>query len=179
MEKALGSGRRWTESEYSGKGVPIWSAGGVVIKRSESGEPRVAICHRESERLWALPKGTPDGDETVKQTALREVSEETGLEVEIVDHVDTIRYSFIRQPSDTVRYPDIKPGQAVTFDKEVHFFLMRKIGGDISSHDHEFDEVRWADVESALETLTYENEIRIVEKAVALFEGPSGGQARH
>lgn len=175
----MSSGRRATETKYSGSGVPIWSSGGVVVRRSESGEVQVVICHRESEKLWALPKGTPDGDESVEQTAIREVTEETGLEVEITGHVDTIRYSFIRQRSDTLRYPDIRPGQAVTFDKEVHFFLMRKTGGDTSSHDHEFDEVRWVDTGSALKTLTYENEVRIVEKAVALFEGPSGGQAQH
>lgn len=170
------SGRRETESEYSGTGIPIWSAGGVVIRRNGSGRSEVVICHRESETLWALPKGTPDGGEEVRETAIREVSEETGLTVDIVDHVDTIRYSFIRQSDDTVRYPAINPGKAVTFDKEVHFFLMEETGGDLSLHDHEFDRVIWADAKLALRSLTYDNEVRIVEKAVALFEGPSVGQ---
>jgi 8-oxo-dGTP pyrophosphatase MutT (NUDIX family) len=159
-------------------GTPIWSSGGVVMRRGQDGAELV-ICHRESEGLWALPKGTPDSDETPEQTAVREVMEETGLEVEITGHVETIKYSFLRQPGDRLRYPDIKPGQAVTFDKEVHFYLMRQIGGDVSSHDHEFDEVRWVDFETARKMLTYDNEVRVVEKAVALFEGPSRGQARH
>ena len=149
------------------------------MRRSGESGIELVVCHRVSESLWALPKGTPHSGESVEQTALREVNEETGLEVEITGHVDTIRYSFVRQTSDTVRYPDIQPGQAVTFDKEVHFFLMRKTGGDVSSHDHEFDEVRWVGLDSAREMLTYDNEVRVVEKAVALFEGPPCGQARH
>jgi 8-oxo-dGTP pyrophosphatase MutT (NUDIX family) len=139
----------------------------------------VALCRREAEDLWALPKGTPSLDESIPDTAVREVQEETGLKVEIQALVDTIRYSFVRQPTDALRYPDVKPGQPVLFDKVVHFFLMKPVGGSLSLHDREFDEVRWVCVDAARGKLTHENEARIVEKAVALSEGPSRGQAQH
>jgi ADP-ribose pyrophosphatase YjhB (NUDIX family) len=43
---------------------------------------------------WTLPKGTPTADESVEQTALREVAEETGLEVRIIAPVGPIEYFF-------------------------------------------------------------------------------------
>ncbi len=51
----------------------IWSAGGVLIK-----DTKVLICHRKNENLFCLPKGTPEKNESIEQTATREVSEETG-----------------------------------------------------------------------------------------------------
>ena len=61
------------------------SAGGIVI-RYEEGVPQLVVGSRRREPdgvTWTLPKGTPQSGETVEQTALREVGEETGLEVRI------------------------------------------------------------------------------------------------
>ena len=48
------------------------SAGGVVCEEHEGGV-MVALCGRLKTGLWALPKGTPDGAESLEETALREV----------------------------------------------------------------------------------------------------------
>ncbi len=61
------------------------SAGGVVI-RVEGSVPQFVVGSRRRERdsrTWTLPKGTPNAGETTEETALREVREETGLEVRI------------------------------------------------------------------------------------------------
>ena len=79
--------------------------------------------------MWSLPKGTPDGDETPEETALREVHEETGLQVRILDTIGDIHYRFVRD------------GRRI--DKTVHYYLMEATGGDLADHDHEFEEVRW------------------------------------
>ena len=91
------------------------SAGGVVYRRGEHGI-EIVLCGRMHEGLWALPKGTPERGESIEQTALREVSEETGLGVEIVGDLGTIEYGFAR------------PAQGVRFEKTVHHFLMRPDG---------------------------------------------------
>ena len=129
------------------------SAGGVVY-RTNGGMIETVLCGRSNPRKWSLPKGTPDEGETVEQTALREVNEETGLEVEIQEAIGDITYWFIR-PTDGVRC-----------HKVVHYFLMRPTGGATDKHDHEFDEVRWFPGEEALRILNYANDASIVEKAL-------------
>ena len=55
--------------------------------------------------------------------------------------------------------------------KTVHYYLMNAIGGDLSKHDHEFDEVGWFSVDDAINLLSYENEVKIVEQGIALAKG--------
>ncbi|HEX2884589.1 MAG TPA: NUDIX hydrolase [Candidatus Limnocylindria bacterium] len=138
------------------------SAGGVV-HRVHDGHVEVVLVHRRSPRLWALPKGTPDSGETIEETALRETREETGLEVEIVAPLHSIRYFFVRG--------------STRFHKTVHFFLMRAVGGSPDAHDAEFDEVRWATASEALALLTHATERSVVERALTLLEGTASREA--
>jgi 8-oxo-dGTP pyrophosphatase MutT (NUDIX family) len=131
------------------------SAGGVV-HRVVDGRVEIVIVHRRSPKLWALPKGTPDSGETIEETALRETREETGLVVEIVDELSSIRYFFVRG--------------STRFHKTVHFFLMRAVGGRTDDHDAEFDEVRWAPIDEALAVLTHATERSVAERALAIIE---------
>jgi 8-oxo-dGTP pyrophosphatase MutT (NUDIX family) len=107
--------------------------------------------------LWALPKGTPDSGESLLETALREVREETGIAVEAEEPLGAISYFFVRQRT--------------RFHKTVHFFLMRPVGGSIEEHDHEFDEVRWFQLEEALQIMTYPTEREVMERAAVALAG--------
>ncbi|HEY4685529.1 MAG TPA: NUDIX hydrolase [Dehalococcoidia bacterium] len=133
----------------------VRSAGGVVVRR-DAGALQVLLCGRGADRLWALPKGTPEPGESLEQAAVREVREETGVEVEVAGLVGEIRYWFSR------------PQEGVRYNKTVRHYLLRPIGGDPSLHDHEFDEVRWVSVPEALKLLTYENEARMLRQAVEM-----------
>ena len=127
------------------------SAGGVVYRQDE-GEVLIALCGRTSTGTWSLPKGTPDGGETVEETALREVREETGLEVEIEAPLGDIEYWF------TVARGRIH--------KRVHFFLMGERGGSFDAHDPEFDVVEWFSAVQALRSLTFETESNVLRRAI-------------
>jgi 8-oxo-dGTP pyrophosphatase MutT (NUDIX family) len=133
------------------------SAGGVVY-RVRDGQIEIALCGRNYPPLWGLPKGTPEPDETQVETALREVQEETGLDVEEQEFIDTIEYWFVRAQD------------GVRCHKMVHFYLMTAVGGDVSLHDHEFDVAQWTPLDEALKSLTYENEVIIVQKGISLVE---------
>ena len=134
----------------------VVSAGGVVYRLGWQGI-EIVICGRTHEGLWALPKGSPHDGEPLTETALREVREETGLNVAIEEPVGSIRYQFSA------------PG-GTAYDKTVEYHLMAPVGGDLADHDSEFDIVRWGSVDEALRLLRYPNERDIVRQAVRLIQ---------
>lgn len=125
--------------------------------RNGDSASEVVLCGRNSDGIWGLPKGTPNVGESLEETAVREVSEETGLKVRVVDKIGVIEYWFAH---DGVRY-----------HKRVHYYLMEAVGGDTQSHDVEYDRVEWFPVEGALKTLSFKNEVDIVKQARAILEG--------
>ncbi len=135
------------------------TAAGGVVARGSGADVQVVVAGRDSDRTWVFPKGTPEADERTEETAVREVSEETGLDVEIVAPLGSIDYWFA------------VPGERV--HKSVHFFLMRATGGDVSRHDHEYDEVRWVSVEEARRLLTFRTYHEVLDRALdALAAAP-------
>lgn len=133
------------------------SAGGVVYRIRE-GRSEIVLVARPVTNLWALPKGTPETGESLEETAIREVGEETGLEVEIVEPLLQIAYTF-----------HLSDGR-VQIDKVVHHYLFRVTGGDVARHDHEYDLVGWYGVTEALRLMTYDNERTVVERAGVRLE---------
>jgi len=131
------------------------SAGGVVYRR-DGNRIEFAICGRDSDGVWGLPKGTPNPGESLEQTAVREVTEETGLDVRVVDKLGVIEYWFSRE--------------GTRYHKWVHYYLMEAVGGDTSKHDVEYDKVEWFPAEVAPKKLTFKNEVEMAEKAKAFLE---------
>jgi 8-oxo-dGTP pyrophosphatase MutT (NUDIX family) len=138
------------------------SAGGVVVS-TEGDRPSLVVGMRRRGRdsvTWTLPKGTPDPGETLEETALREVAEETGLEVRIVEPLQSIEYTFVQD--------------GARIRKTVHYFLMAPVGGDLSRHDHEFERVRWVPFDEAGALLSFATERDLVAAAAARLEAPQG-----
>lgn len=88
-------------------------AAGVLLLTKAT--PRQFLLMKHADR-WDVPKGHADAGETDRQTALRELAEETGLREQQVELDDGFRFR-IAYP---VRYPD-RPGQV--YEKQVTFFL--------------------------------------------------------
>ncbi len=145
------------------------SAGGVVY-RVVAGKVETALCGRNDPIKWSLPKGTPDQGESLEQTALREVREETGLVADIEAPIGNINYWFVI------------PQEGTHCNKTVHFYLMAHRGGSTSNHDPEFDQVEWFDSETALKNLVYANEVKVMEQALSMIRerltGPTGAAQR-
>lgn len=135
-----------------------------MVHRTTDGVTEIVLVHRRSPSLWALPKGTPNRGESLEETARRETREETGLEVEVDEPLGPISYFFVHNRT--------------RFHKTVHFFLMRAVGGDLAAHDHEFDDVRWFQIEEALAIMTYPTEREVVERAATRIASAGGRAAR-
>ena len=152
-------------STDSRHGAKVISAGGLVFR--QTGDMiETLLCARvrpgyygdDAPMTWRLPKGTPEPGETVEETARREVQEETGVHVNVLELITSIQYFFVGH-DDGVRY-----------DKTVYFYLMEPRGGDTADHDGEFDVVEWCGYERAVALLEYDNERSVLEEARSLIE---------
>lgn len=88
--------------------IEATSCGGVVIFKG-----KILVLYKNYKNRyegWVLPKGTVERGEEYKETALREVKEETSADASIIKYVGKSQYTF-NTPTDTVV-------------KDVHWYLM-------------------------------------------------------
>ncbi|KWX75695.1 NTP pyrophosphohydrolase [Paenibacillus riograndensis] len=133
------------------------SAGGVVYRQGADGLEVQLIVDRYG-RI-ALPKGKMEQGETVEETALREIREETGTVGAIKAPIDVIKYTFQHPVHGLV-------------NKEVHYFLVESVGGETKAQTEEINAVEWHDPAAAWIRGTgnsYSNNIQILRKALSLL----------
>jgi 8-oxo-dGTP pyrophosphatase MutT (NUDIX family) len=135
-----------------------FSAGAVLVRRL--GGKWVFAAIRPAGKpagLWALPKGRVDPGERTQETALREVTEETGVHGRPLQKLGDVRYWFNWQ------------GDRVF--KIVAFFLVQYSGGRLGelpeATRHEVAEVRWLPLDEAPQLLAYGGEQEMAAKAKA------------
>jgi 8-oxo-dGTP pyrophosphatase MutT (NUDIX family) len=135
-----------------------FSAGGVVVRRVRGEWRLAAIRPGGRDRVWALPKGNVGAGESPAETALREVTEETGVHGRLLQKLGDVRYVYTWD------------GERVF--KVVSFFLVRYSGGrlgDIADEfRHEVAETRWLPLKDAPRLLTYGGEREMAAKALQI-----------
>ena len=117
---------------------------------------------RKAEGVWALPKGNIGAGEAPEATALREVTEETGVEGVSQGKLGDVKYVYTR-----------RGGQRIF--KVVSFYLVRYRSGRIDdvppAYRHEVAEARWLPLEEAPKLLAYRGEKEMAAKALELLDG--------
>ncbi len=126
------------------------SCGGVVIHRG-----KILLLYKNQNGKyvgWVLPKGTLEKGENFKQTALREVKEETGVSAKIIKYVGKMQYSF--------------QGDNDIVDKTVHWFLMEANSFYSKPQEEEFFiDSGYYKFHEAYHLLKFNDERQIMKKA--------------
>jgi 8-oxo-dGTP pyrophosphatase MutT (NUDIX family) len=124
------------------------SCGALVYRVRERRIQILIIKHRLGGH-WAFPKGHTEGTETEVETALREVREETGLTVRLLE-------DFREQVS---YFP--RPGVS----KDVVYFLGYAADSRTKMQEEEICAIRWVDLSQCHKYLTYANDKLLLIKA--------------
>ena len=134
--------------------IEATSCGGVVIFRG-----KILLLYKNLKNKyegWVLPKGTVEAGEEHKETALREVREESGVEATIIKYIDKSTYSF-NVPEDVV-------------NKEVHWYLMTAENYYSKPQREEyFMDSGYYKYHEAYHLLKFANERAILEKAYSEY----------
>jgi len=139
----------------------VVSCGGVVIYRN-----KVLVLYKNQHGRhvgWVLPKGSLEPTETLKQAALREVQEESGVAARIVKYLGNTQYSFRSTRS------VVEDGEFLS--KTVHWYLMSTTSFNCTPQAEEF----FADAgfykrHEAEHLLKFHDEKQIMRKAFAEYD---------
>ena len=130
------------------------SAGGVVVYGN------AVLMLRKFNGDWVLPKGKVEPDEVIRDTAVREVSEESGVKAEVVRYLGAIHYVY---QGSWAHNENIY--------KTVHWFWMRsKTMRCYPQRKEGFVEVRFIHMNRVLDLAKYPDERRMIQKAIQLSE---------
>jgi 8-oxo-dGTP pyrophosphatase MutT (NUDIX family) len=135
-----------------------FSAGGVLVRRVRGRWVLAGIRPAgKKPGIWALPKGLIGPGEKPEEAALREVTEETGVEARLVTKLGDIRYVYTWA------------GERVF--KVVSFYLLRyrrgRLGQIAPEQEIEVEEARWLPLDEAPKLLAYRGEREMAENALA------------
>ncbi|MCD8231645.1 MAG: NUDIX hydrolase [Clostridiales bacterium] len=130
--------------------IEATSCGGMVIFRG-----KILLLYknyRNKYEGWVLPKGTVEPGEGYKDTAAREVKEETGVDAVIIKYIGKSEYTF-SVPEDTV-------------NKQVYWYLMMANSYYSRPQREEFFvDSGYYKYHEAYHLLKFANEKQILEKA--------------
>ncbi|WP_225316356.1 MULTISPECIES: NUDIX hydrolase [Haloferax] len=124
-------------------------AAGGLLRRDDG---RICLVYRPRYDDWSLPKGKVKSGETLVETAIREVAEETRSSVECGRFAGRYEY-VVDADADTESGP-----------KGVFIWHMHLVDEDPFDPDDEVGAREWVSPEDALDVLTYENERALVRR---------------
>jgi 8-oxo-dGTP diphosphatase len=140
----------------NGSSDPVLAAG-AVCWRETAGGVQILLVHRTQHQDDSLPKGKVDPGETLPETAVREIAEETGLVVGLGTPLGVVEY----------RLPNGR-------DKVVYYWAAEveelALANSTFTPNDEIESLHWMSPAEARETLSYEHDIDIVDRFAELYE---------
>jgi ADP-ribose pyrophosphatase YjhB (NUDIX family) len=125
------------------------TSGGVVWRRNNKGNIEILLIQDAKDR-WTIPKGHIEEGETAKQTAEREIREETGLQNMSMQHwLGKINFRYRRQQSLVLMTTEI-------------FLVEAKGDTDELKPEEWMRGLRWFPASEAVDTIAYEDIAKII-----------------
>jgi 8-oxo-dGTP diphosphatase len=139
--------------------VPLIGVGAIIIE----GDRVVLVkrAHPPLQAQWSIPGGVLEVGELVREAAVREAREETGLTVEPVELLG-VYDRVLRNPEQRVQY------HYVLID-----FLCRRVAGDLAAAS-DAAEVRWFTREDLPALNLAEDTMDVIQKGFSKLEGSCG-----
>ena len=125
----------------------ILKSGAIILK-----DEKILLIYRDKRDDWTFPKGHLDEGETIEECMFREVKEETGLEVKILQKLQDIIYE----------YPE-GDGRV-----RLNMFLVEPESGFLRA-EYKGDKLCWMDYKNALKHLSYDNNIDFIKNLRSIF----------
>ncbi len=130
------------------------SAGGIIFRIADNGAKEILLV-KDSYDRWAISKGKLEKGETQEQAALRELTEETGLQnITNKGKLGDLRFFY--------RF------RGKLISKKISVFLIQFTGTEkIKYQKREIKGAKWMKPEEALKKIAYENTKGLLEKAIS------------
>ena len=125
------------------------TAGGIVWQVGQGGQIEILVIE-DAKGRWTLPKGHVEPGETYRQTARREISEETGLKkLEVGPAVKPVNFQYRRG------------GDLVVMT--LHLFVIRSLDREAMIKKEDWmRSIAWMSANQAIEQIEYEDICRAV-----------------
>jgi 8-oxo-dGTP pyrophosphatase MutT (NUDIX family)/phosphohistidine phosphatase SixA len=136
---------------------PILAAGAVCWKVTAKGNLKILVVHRTQHRDVSLPKGKVDAGETLPETAVREIAEETGLIIGLGPPLGVVEYALPNGRDKVVYYwsAEVSPSA---------------IANSTFVSNDEIESLTWMKLDKARARLSYPHDVDIVDRFAELFE---------
>lgn len=122
---------------------------GAVVYKKEDNKIKLLII-KQHDNYWSFPKGHVEKNETEEETAIREIKEETNIDVEIDNNFrKVITYS---------------PKEGVI--KDVVFFMGKALSDNIIIDPNELYDAKWENINKVKEHFNYKENIYILKEAI-------------
>ena len=135
---------------------PVLAAGAVCWRMSKKGKPKILLVYRTQHKDVSLPKGKVDPGETLPETAVREIAEETGLIIGLGAPLGVVEYQL--------------PGGR---DKQVYYWAgevsAEAIANSTFASNDEIEELHWVGLKKAARMLSYPHDMDIVNRFAELY----------